>query len=104
MLKTVYARVIDPARPITRILLIAAWAIILNAVFLDLPNFIRGGDAAFHIFNTKQFATGLREGVLYPRWFGDFFNGYGAPVGIGYAPVTYYGGSLFMLLGLSVFT
>ena len=104
MLHALYARLTDPARPITRILLIAAWAIILNAVFLALPNFIRGGDAAFHIFNTQQFATGLREGVLYPRWFGDFFNGYGAPVGIGYAPLAYYGGSLFMLLGLSVFT
>jgi hypothetical protein len=68
------------------------------------PNFIRGGDAAFHIFNTQQFAAGLREDVLYPRWFGDFYNGYGARVGIGYAPLTYYGGSLFMLLGYSVFT
>jgi uncharacterized membrane protein len=103
MLQTLYARLTDPARPITRIIVVAAWAILLNMVFLALPNFIRGGDAAFHIFNTQQFATGLREGVLYPRWFGDFYNGFGAPVGIAYAPLTYYGGSLFMLLGLPVF-
>ncbi|MEO8606711.1 MAG: 6-pyruvoyl-tetrahydropterin synthase-related protein [Chloroflexota bacterium] len=104
MFQALYARLIDPARPITRAALIIAWAIILNAVFLLLPNFIRGGDAAFHIFNTQQFAAGLREGVLYPRWFGDFFNGYGAPVGVGYAPLTYYAGSAFMLVGFSVFT
>lgn len=103
MFRTLYARLTDPARPVYRIVAIIAWALILNAVFLVLPNFIRGGDAAFHIFNTGQFAAGLREGVLYPRWFGDFYNGYGAPVGIGYAPLTYYAGSLFMLAGLPVF-
>jgi hypothetical protein len=103
MLRAFYARLTDPARPVYRIVAIIVWALILNAVFLVLPNFIRGGDAAFHIFNTGQFAAGLREGVLYPRWFGDFYNGYGAPVGIGYAPLTYYAGSLFMLAGLSVF-
>jgi uncharacterized membrane protein len=82
MLQTLYARLIDPMRPILS----------------------GAATRPFIIFNTQQFAAGLREDVLYPRWFGDFYNGYGARVGIGYAPLTYYGGSLFMLLGYSVFT
>ena len=104
MLQRLRARLSDPARPFWRALVIVSWAIVLNLVFLLQPTFIRGGDAAFHIFNTQEFATGIREGTLYPRWFGDVFNGYGAPTGLGYAPFTYYSGAVFMLVGMNVFT
>src|SRR5262245_50429443 len=100
MLQRLRARLSDPVRPLFRVLVIIGWAVILNLVFLLQPTFIRGGDAAFHIFNTQEFATSIREGTMYPRWFGDVFNGYGAPTGLGYAPLTYYGGAAFMLVGM----
>ncbi len=44
----------------------------------------------FHLFQSEQFYRALSDGALYPRWMAGYNNGYGSPVAIFYAPLSYY--------------
>ncbi|NJM41541.1 MAG: hypothetical protein HC853_12645 [Anaerolineae bacterium] len=81
-----------------------AVATALMLPILVSPTFIYGPDAAMHIFNTHEYAQALRQGIYYPRWLGDWYGGFGAPVGVVYQPFTYYVGALLHLIGLPVIT
>ena len=43
-------------------------------------------DLALHLAMAGQFARGVAEGHLYPRWYGDFNLGWGGPTGLFYPP------------------
>src|SRR5262245_40081 len=61
-----------------------------------------GHDSHMHLERIAALYAALRGGNLYPRWFDGFFFGYGYPVLHFYAPLTYYLGALFRLLGADV--
>ncbi|MCL5959899.1 MAG: 6-pyruvoyl-tetrahydropterin synthase-related protein, partial [Chloroflexi bacterium] len=63
------------------------------------PYFFASSDGLFHLYRLMEYDTVLRDGVLYPRWAPDFFFGYGYPLFNFYAPLTYYLGEIFRLLG-----
>ena len=52
----------------------------------------------------SQFAEGLREGIIYPRWTSLNFWGYGSPTFILYPPLAFYLTSFFNVLAGSVIT
>lgn len=50
-----------------------------------------------------QFASQLRQGIIYPRWLPLSHGGLGSPVFYYYPPLAFYAGSVFVLTGLSVY-
>lgn len=70
------------------------------AIPLVQPYFFASDDGAYHIFRLMQLDRAIRDGAFYPRWAPDFFFGYGFPIFNYYAPLTYYAGEVFHLLGL----
>jgi hypothetical protein len=57
-------------------------------------------DARHTVYFFQMFDAALRDGALYPRWAADMTFGYGYPVWIILAPLPYYLGELFHLVGL----
>src|SRR5690242_14647219 len=57
-------------------------------------------DGLLHLHRLVEFDQAIRAGVLYPRWAPDLLAGYGEPIFIFYAPLLYYLGEGFHLLGL----
>ncbi len=82
-------------------LLLALAAILVMAPLLIRLTLPGGSDTGMHLFNAQLFAREIRSGVLYPRWLGDWYEGYGAPIGIAYPPLTYMGFSLLSIVGFS---
>jgi hypothetical protein len=72
------------------------------APLLFRSTFIHGPDIAMHTFNVQQYAKEFQAGVIYPRWLGDWYSGYGAPLGVVYSPLTYFFAGFLTLLGLSI--
>lgn len=64
------------------------------AAFATLPLFIsgfpRGNDAIKHYRWSTEFATALKDGSLYPRWFPEANRGEGSPLPTYYPPVPFY--------------
>jgi hypothetical protein len=74
----------------------------ITAFCLTSPLIFHGGvpgrgDMVFHLFQSEQFSMALHEGTLFPRWLCDYNNGYGSPVSVFYAPLSYYFVSLIHL-------
>jgi hypothetical protein len=65
------------------------------------PTLNAGADIAMHLYNSHQFLEALRSGIIYPRWLDDWYGGYGAPIGVAYPPLMYYGAGLLGLAGIS---
>ncbi|MCI0553446.1 MAG: hypothetical protein L0287_21065 [Anaerolineae bacterium] len=80
----------------------AITAMVSLSTLLFSSNFVWGPDVAFHIYNAQQYLNELQSGVFYPRWLGDWFGGYGAPIGVIYAPLLYLSSSVIALIGLNV--
>ncbi len=57
-------------------------------------------DARHTVYFLQMFDAALRDGALYPRWATDMTFGYGYPLWLILAPLPYYLGELFHLLGL----
>ncbi len=57
-------------------------------------------DARHTVYFFQMFDAALRDGALYPRWATDMTFGYGYPLWLILAPLPYYLGELFHLLGL----
>ncbi|MFZ2487546.1 MAG: hypothetical protein WAZ19_05445 [Anaerolineae bacterium] len=75
------------------------------AVFALVPlvspgYFFNAHDADHSVFFLIEFDKGIRDGILWPRWGPDHAMGYGYPIWLIYAPLAYYGGEFFHLLGL----
>ena len=69
------------------ILILSLSALYSITPFLLYPEFPFGGDIHNHINWAKQVSTGIREGVIYPRWLAESNNGYGSPTTIFYSPL-----------------
>ncbi|MCO6452666.1 MAG: hypothetical protein J5I90_17930 [Caldilineales bacterium] len=63
------------------------------------PGFWQSGDGMHHLFRVAALGQYVNAGMLFPRWFGDFSFGYGAPVLNFYNPLSYYLALPFTLLG-----
>jgi len=59
-------------------------------------------DAAVGQKFAGEFLEALRQGVLYPRWVSDYFNGLGSPTFVFYSPLLYFLVSLLCLAGLGM--
>jgi uncharacterized membrane protein len=57
-------------------------------------------DARHTVYFFQMFDAALRDGALYPRWATDMTFGYGYPVWLILAPLPYYLGEIFHLVGL----
>ncbi len=64
---------------------IFAWAALLS------PNyFMNAHDAHHSLFFPIEFYKGIQDGYWLPRWGADFAHGYGYPMMVFYAPLTFY--------------
>src|SRR3990172_9473386 len=63
------------------------------------PYFIASSDGLYHLYRLMEYDAVLKDGVWYTRWAPDFFFGLGMPLFNFYAPLTYYLGEVFHLLG-----
>jgi hypothetical protein len=68
--------------------------LVLLAVMLPLlwpltaPGYLVGADAVDHPWRSLVLGEALRNGVLYPRWSPEFFNGWGFPFFNFYSPLS----------------
>ena len=83
-----------------RTLILAFSATLLLSPLLFRPTFTSGPDIGMHIHNVQHFSDEIQKGVWYPRWFGDWYGGYGAPIGVAYPPLTYYSVAILAALGI----
>jgi hypothetical protein len=85
----------------------AALIIFLSLAFsspLFNDHWIMVGESIEQLLRLIELDRGIREGLLYPRWFGDLAGGFGYPYFIFYAPLIYYVSEVFYLLGLGAVT
>jgi hypothetical protein len=76
---------IDRHALLALVLALFAWAPLLS------PNYFMGAHDAHHsLFFPIQFHEGIRDGFWLPRWGADFAHGYGYPMFVFYAPLTFY--------------
>ncbi len=68
---------------------------------LAQPGVLRAPDTEFHLYNMQQFGKEMQSGVLYPRWLGEWFWGYGSPLSIYYQSLPYMFGGFLINLGIS---
>lgn len=66
--------------------------------------FLHAHDAPHSLFFLEAFDEAIRDGSWWPAWGPNFAFGYGYPLWIFYAPLTYFAGELFHLLGASIGT
>jgi hypothetical protein len=80
----------------------------LLSIFLIGPlltaNWIKVGESIEQVLRVVELDRGIREGYLYPRWFGDLAGGFGYPYFVFYSPLIYYISELFHLLGFGIVT
>jgi len=92
--------------------LVPTVCVLLLAVLIMLPVFIRGFPAGFdavrHYRWTAHFIDAIRDGALYPRWLPTANNGLGSPVPLYYPPFPFYVSAAFgvvtknILLGIEL--
>ncbi|MBI5879289.1 MAG: LysM peptidoglycan-binding domain-containing protein [Chloroflexi bacterium] len=90
-----------PDAPVVLMLALAAFA------WLPLATpgyFMRAHDAPHSLFFLQAFDAVIRDGHWWPAWGPHFAFGYGYPLWIFYAPLTYFLGEAFHLLGASLTT
>ncbi len=80
--------------------------LVLWATLLMLPLFLQVGfhsapDIETHIYHTHLFSEELGDGILYPRWLGDLYWGYGSASGMLSKVLTYYLAGILVNLGMS---
>ncbi len=67
------------------LLTVLAWAALLG------PDYFMGAHDAHHsLFFPIEFDKGIRDGYWLPRWGPDFAHGYGYPILVFYAPLSFY--------------
>ncbi|NBB92435.1 MAG: hypothetical protein GVY32_04605 [Gammaproteobacteria bacterium] len=85
---------------------IAVLVVLIGSVLAWLPMQLSGmidsGDWHVHWFRLQGFSQSLLEGEWRPYWHADANGGYGAPTFLFYPPLSYYLGSVPLLLGLAM--
>jgi len=86
---------LDPYALLALALTLFAWAPLLS------PTYFMGAHDAHHsLFFPIEFDAGIRDGFWLPRWGPDFAHGYGYPIMVFYAPLSFYVWESFHLSGL----
>lgn len=94
-MKRLAARLWDPYLALVLLLSLFALGPLLN------PGYFWGAhDARHSVYFLFEFDRSIQEGILYPRWSPDFAFGYGYPFFNIYAPLAFYIGEGFHLLGM----
>lgn len=97
--------IMQPVSRIARSLdahLALAWLLALPAVTpLIQPTITRSADGLLHLYRLVALDHMLRQGVFFSRWWPDLVYGYGLPLFVFYAPLSYYITEGLHLLGLS---
>ncbi|MCI0475877.1 MAG: hypothetical protein L0Y55_06480, partial [Anaerolineales bacterium] len=83
----------------TRRALVFLLALLPAIIFLLQGGYFASSDGMIHLYRLFELDRGLREGILFPRWFPLSGYGYGLPVLNYYPPLMYYLAELFHLLG-----
>ncbi len=85
--------------------LLLIWLLTLPALSpLFQPTLIRSADGLLHLYRLVALDTLIRQGVFFARWLPDLAYGYGLPLFVFYAPLSYYFTEFFHLSGLDVIT
>ncbi|HEX9921471.1 MAG TPA: 6-pyruvoyl-tetrahydropterin synthase-related protein, partial [Anaerolineae bacterium] len=85
---------LDPA-------LLLVWLLSVPAISpLIQPTLTRSADGLLHLYRIVALDHAIRQGVLFPRWLPDLAFGYGMPLFVFYAPLSYYLTEGLNLLGL----
>ena len=78
------------------------WLLILPAITpLVQPTITHSADGLLHLYRVVALDHAFQQGVLFPRWFPDLVYGYGLPLFVFYAPLSYYLTEAWRLIGLS---
>jgi hypothetical protein len=92
----------------TRCRALTAAGLMLLALPVALPLFsgkmVTGHDASEYLPRLAEFHENISHGILLPRWAPDLTNGNGQPFFLFNAPLIYYAGEFFHLLGFSLVT
>ncbi len=82
--------------------LVVTWLLALPALSpLFQPSLTRSADGLLHLYRLIALHHLISQGVLFPRWWPDLAYGYGMPLFVYYAPLSYYLTELPHLLGLN---
>ncbi|NJN98315.1 MAG: hypothetical protein HC875_31620 [Anaerolineales bacterium] len=90
--------------PLSTILnpLLLLWLLTLPAVTpLLQPTLTRSADGLLHLYRLIALDHLIRQGVFFSRWLPDLAYGYGLPLFVFYAPLSYYLAELPHLLGFN---
>ncbi len=81
--------------------LLLTWLLALPAITpLFQPTLTRSADGLLHLYRLVALDHLIRQGVFFTRWWPDLAYGYGLPLFVFYAPLSYYLTEIFHLLGL----
>ena len=82
--------------------LFLVWLLALPAITpLLQPTLTRSADGLLHLYRMVALDFVIRQGVFFSRWLPDLAYGYGLPLFVFYAPLSYYVAEGLHLLGLS---
>jgi hypothetical protein len=82
--------------------LLLLWLLVLPALTpLFQPTLTRSADGLLHLYRLVTLDHLIRQGVFFARWLPDLVYGYGLPLFIFYAPLSYYVTEILHLLGLN---
>ncbi len=81
------------------ILLLFAFSILALAPLTAPGYFIYGHDARHSVYFLQMFDMSIRDGAWYPRWATDMVFGYGYPLWLLLAPIPFFAGEAFHLIG-----
>lgn len=84
------------------LLLFLTWLLVFPALTpLIQPTLTRSADGLLHLYRLVALDHLIHQGVFFARWWPDLAYGYGLPLFVFYAPLSYYLTEIFHLLGLS---
>lgn len=82
--------------------LILTWLLVLPAILpLFQPTLTHSADGLLHLYRLIALDHLIDQGLFFPRWWPDLAYGYGLPLFVYYAPLSYYLTEVIHLLGLN---
>jgi hypothetical protein len=85
---------------VLHVLLLLAFCLFALAPLTSPGYFIYGHDARHYVYFLQMFDLSIRDGAWFPRWATDMVFGYGYPLWLLLAPIPFYVGEAFHLIGM----
>ena len=97
-MKQTFVRIIHRLDPY----LLLLWLLVLPAAtpLIQPHTIIDSADGLLHLYRLVALEHAIYQGALFPRWLPDLAYGYGLPLFVFYAPLSYYLTLALSLLGL----